>query len=259
MATQHVHFQWHPPSSGGGDVDSVELCGSFSNWKDRIPLERDSKTNAWRTKEPLSLPPGSHQYKFVINRTQWTHDPRLPVVRDSGGNVNNVCEVSSAPPSDAAGIGMPEAIRPFGAEHPSVSVTETNSRAAAAAKGGAWSPSRPNVAVDVNFDMRKQGWDRVREALDQELTRYFHAEDEDCNRVAQLEEKWRQQCQQEAQAELVSFFHLSSRFNEAWEDLRLSRQELHTSIDAALSEHFKEQLEQRCYPSAEEPSASERA
>jgi hypothetical protein len=38
----------------------------------------------------LRLPAGAHQYKFVVNGTDWRTDPTAPAIDDGNGNLNSV-------------------------------------------------------------------------------------------------------------------------------------------------------------------------
>eukprot|EP01116_Phalansterium_solitarium_P013874 TRINITY_DN31318_c0_g1_i1.p1 TRINITY_DN31318_c0_g1~~TRINITY_DN31318_c0_g1_i1.p1 ORF type:complete len:168 (-),score=25.50 TRINITY_DN31318_c0_g1_i1:763-1266(-) len=80
-----VEFSW--PYGGS----KVVLAGSFSNWKDRIPLERDSD-GVWRTS--LRLIPGVYMYKFLVDNDNWCHDMSRESTRDAEGNINNLVRVS---------------------------------------------------------------------------------------------------------------------------------------------------------------------
>ncbi|GIQ85560.1 hypothetical protein KIPB_007249 [Kipferlia bialata] len=68
--------------------NSVYLTGSFINWRERIPMERDGED--WYVMR--YLPPGRHQYKFIINDI-WRYCPDHPTITDAIGNINNYVDV----------------------------------------------------------------------------------------------------------------------------------------------------------------------
>ncbi|MCS6923818.1 MAG: alpha amylase N-terminal ig-like domain-containing protein, partial [Fimbriimonadales bacterium] len=70
-------------------AEKVYLAGSFNEWQPRaIPMHPDAEKRTWTL--TLQLPPGAHQYKFVINGTDWRTDPNAPVIDDGNGNLNSV-------------------------------------------------------------------------------------------------------------------------------------------------------------------------
>lgn len=63
---------------------SVSLAGLFNNWSmNATPLTMD-EDGVWRV--VIALPPGKHEYKFVVNGTEWVADPENPVVVGEYGN-----------------------------------------------------------------------------------------------------------------------------------------------------------------------------
>jgi len=85
-----VEFVW---PYGLEEGSKVAIAGSFSNWKDRVPLEFDPETRVWSTS--LKLHPGVYMYKFVIGGDKWCHDMNRESTRDADGNINNVIRVTS--------------------------------------------------------------------------------------------------------------------------------------------------------------------
>jgi 1,4-alpha-glucan branching enzyme len=49
---------------------TVAVAGSFNQWKP-VPLRKDG--SCWRVS--LSLPPGRHEYRFIVDG-RWIEDPR---------------------------------------------------------------------------------------------------------------------------------------------------------------------------------------
>jgi hypothetical protein len=63
---------------------SVSLAGLFNNWSmNATPLTMDDE-GVWRV--VITLPPGKHEYKFVVNGSEWVADPENPVVVGEYGN-----------------------------------------------------------------------------------------------------------------------------------------------------------------------------
>lgn len=75
------------------DPDSkVYLAGNFNNW-DPQSREMTDKKNAGVYTAMLFLPPGTYEYKFVINGT-WCVDPECSEwVQNSLGTLNSVRRV----------------------------------------------------------------------------------------------------------------------------------------------------------------------
>jgi 1,4-alpha-glucan branching enzyme len=66
---------------------TVELCGSFDNWKVRHSMSFDSFTNQWFI--TLHLAKDKYTYKYVINEGAWVVNDKEPNEKDTAGNVNN--------------------------------------------------------------------------------------------------------------------------------------------------------------------------
>ncbi|MCO5295354.1 MAG: alpha amylase N-terminal ig-like domain-containing protein [Fimbriimonadaceae bacterium] len=71
-------------------LHSVSLAGTFNNWdKSATPMAPGPDHRVWRT--TLSLAPGKHLYKFVLDGERWVLDPRAERNEDDGnGNTNSV-------------------------------------------------------------------------------------------------------------------------------------------------------------------------
>lgn len=78
---------------------SVEIAGLDVGWKSRLPLKKAEGEEEFVLEH--TLPPGSYQYKYVIDGTQWLPNLASATVEDNG-NVNNVVDVSLAPGSKEA-------------------------------------------------------------------------------------------------------------------------------------------------------------
>jgi 1,4-alpha-glucan branching enzyme len=70
----------------------VFLAGGFNEWK--IPLRKHTR-GKWSAE--VELPPGRHEYLFVVDGT-WQPDPRSESVVNPFGGVNSVVTVPHANP-----------------------------------------------------------------------------------------------------------------------------------------------------------------
>lgn len=86
QSTKKVEFTY----SSSVHHKSVTVAGTFNNWnKDANPLSLGSDGLTWTT--GLSLSPGKHQYKFVLDGDNWVTDPKAVKNEDDGnGNINSV-------------------------------------------------------------------------------------------------------------------------------------------------------------------------
>jgi hypothetical protein len=70
----------------------VFVAGTFNNWEPKQHQMRDNPDSG-HYKTTLSLPPGRHEYKFVVNG-QWRLDTACPVsVPNNHGSLNSVISV----------------------------------------------------------------------------------------------------------------------------------------------------------------------
>jgi len=77
-----IRFEWR---YGG---HQVHLCGSFTRWLETVPMAPDHASGASVFAVVCNLPPGVHQYKFIVDG-EWCHDESQPYMPDPLGNVNN--------------------------------------------------------------------------------------------------------------------------------------------------------------------------
>lgn len=57
------------------NAHSVALAGDFTNWSgDELPMERIPNTSTWKIEKEFPFK-GLYTYKFVVNGTDWVHDP----------------------------------------------------------------------------------------------------------------------------------------------------------------------------------------
>ena len=79
-----VHFVLSAP-----DARAVSVAGTFNQWDARAtPLVRTGANGMWTA--TLELPPGQHQYAFVVDGVRWVPDPTAPAVDDGYGRRNSV-------------------------------------------------------------------------------------------------------------------------------------------------------------------------
>lgn len=89
-----VTFRYQPVIGG---IQSVSVAGTFNGWDPAAaPLSDDDADGIWE--KTLKLPPGEHQYKFVVNGTQWFPDDFAMATTDDGfGGQNSVVRVAAQP------------------------------------------------------------------------------------------------------------------------------------------------------------------
>ena len=68
------------------EARSVRLAGSFTNWEARFELHEDSP-GIWTG--ILPVPPGIHEYAFLVDGARWLADPAAPEVSDGFGGTNS--------------------------------------------------------------------------------------------------------------------------------------------------------------------------
>lgn len=69
----------------------VFLIGTFTNWKDKIPMVKSDGDYV----TIVDLPEGEHQYKFVVDG-RWEHDPNQASINDNFNGKNNVVDVKKS-------------------------------------------------------------------------------------------------------------------------------------------------------------------
>ncbi|WP_207265019.1 glycogen-binding domain-containing protein [Desulfovibrio sp. Huiquan2017] len=72
----------------------VSVIGSFNNWRaDRSVMWYSRDAQAWMLE--AQLPPGDHEYLFLVNGKQLVPDPDAPMTSDDGfGNRNSIVFVN---------------------------------------------------------------------------------------------------------------------------------------------------------------------
>jgi len=93
-----IQEDWHAEPDGSmifrlpgyPDADQVSVAATFNNWSTTANPMR--YLDGWWITE-INLPPGKHQYRYVVDGS-WISDPTNPEkVEDGGGNVNSIIVV----------------------------------------------------------------------------------------------------------------------------------------------------------------------
>lgn len=73
-------------------ASTVELVGDFNAWTRGVTrLERSAAPGVWSAS--VALPPGRHEYAFIINGSRWIADPLAPTTSDDFGIESAVIHV----------------------------------------------------------------------------------------------------------------------------------------------------------------------
>ncbi len=126
-------FRFKPPPG----ARSVSLAGTFNNWdmnaNRMFDLDNDG---TWTTELVLPLT-GHHEYKYVINGTDWVRDPENPrVAPDNQGGENSVVTAGE----DVVAVSAPQP-----AASSSSPAASSLSPVAATTGTDLWAPERPHV------------------------------------------------------------------------------------------------------------------
>jgi len=74
------------------DAKSMSVVGHFNDWDlSATPMTFDAAHGAWSVTIPL--PPGRHEFQYVIDGTRRVNDPTLPQVSSDFGSPNSVITV----------------------------------------------------------------------------------------------------------------------------------------------------------------------
>lgn len=81
-----------------GEARRVALVGDFNDWsKDATPLEPAGRPGLWTAS--VALPPGRHEYAFIVDGRRWTADPLAMSHPDEFGTESSVLTVGQRTPS----------------------------------------------------------------------------------------------------------------------------------------------------------------
>jgi 1,4-alpha-glucan branching enzyme len=70
---------------------TVALAGDFNNWSATGHPMKRGRDEIWTIE--VDLPPGRHEYKFLVNGGEWWNDPRAPKVPNVWGTENSYVDV----------------------------------------------------------------------------------------------------------------------------------------------------------------------
>ncbi len=106
---QHT-FRYDPPGTGPG-ANTVHVAGDFNGWTatstPASALRYDSQQGLWAG--TLDVGEGEHQYKFVVDGSDWRADPLASASVDDGfGGRNSVVIIRCAPVVDVASALPPD-------------------------------------------------------------------------------------------------------------------------------------------------------
>lgn len=79
-----VDFQFYAP-----DASSVVVVGEFNGWQP-IPMNKARK-GMWKL--TLDVPPGTYQFRYLVDNHYWANDESTPTVPNPFGTENSVVEV----------------------------------------------------------------------------------------------------------------------------------------------------------------------
>jgi len=80
-------------SSEAPQAKQVLLAGDFTEWERNARAMRKSGPRARTFFTAVSVPPGEHQYKFIVDGA-WLTDPKAARVPNPFGTENSVINVS---------------------------------------------------------------------------------------------------------------------------------------------------------------------
>jgi len=84
----------------------VALVGDFNGWSaDATPLVVDGREGTWEVSVPL--PPGRHQYAFVVDGVRWVADPAAPTTMDDFDTPSSVVRVEAHRAPELTARGRP--------------------------------------------------------------------------------------------------------------------------------------------------------
>jgi hypothetical protein len=79
----------------------VHVVGSWDGWSEPGLPAREVEPGLWEATRPH---PGSHSYKFLLDRRTWLTDPGNPArAHDGYGGWNSL--IAASPETSAAGLG----------------------------------------------------------------------------------------------------------------------------------------------------------
>jgi 1,4-alpha-glucan branching enzyme len=72
---------------------TVALAGDFNDWSTSAHPMRQVQSGSWAVE--AELPPGRHEYKFIVDGNEWWNDADAPKVPNIWGTENSYLDVAS--------------------------------------------------------------------------------------------------------------------------------------------------------------------
>lgn len=70
---------------------TVAVAGDFNGWSSTSHPMKRGRDKAWTVE--VELPPGRHEYKFVVDGKEWWNDPEAPKAPNVWGSDNSYVDV----------------------------------------------------------------------------------------------------------------------------------------------------------------------
>ncbi|PNS17305.1 hypothetical protein CAC42_6988 [Sphaceloma murrayae] len=124
MSTIQLNFTLRVASKS---CKTVHLVGSWDNYKQHLPLGRDSSTSkptftgSFRFVPPTLLPGSRYWYYYILDAHSVTYDPKHEhVIEPTTGRTLNVLNIPGSPPSSRAPAPSTRDMRPSSGRHRAV-------------------------------------------------------------------------------------------------------------------------------------------
>ena len=88
--SKRIHFEFASPTA-----ESVAIAGTFNDWRPSATPMIALGQGRWI--KDLTLPPGTYEYRFVVDGGNWTPDPLAPETAPTPfGGLNSVLRVAAS-------------------------------------------------------------------------------------------------------------------------------------------------------------------
>jgi len=74
-----------------GYASTIALAGDFNGWSVTAHPMNKGPDDVWSV--DVDLPPGRHEYKFLVDGKQWWNDPEAPKIPNIWGTENSYVDV----------------------------------------------------------------------------------------------------------------------------------------------------------------------
>jgi 1,4-alpha-glucan branching enzyme len=81
-----ITFRFESPGA-----KTVALVGDFNDWNPSTHPMKRGRGKVWRIE--VELPPGRHEYKFLVNGGEWWNDPDALKIPNIWGTENSYVDV----------------------------------------------------------------------------------------------------------------------------------------------------------------------